>query len=802
MSEAQSGVAEGGLSPRTGRSSRSCSIPVPGHADHHCDSPRRSFGAMSQTEEDRLADGRLLVLKVIGKINLRIDRREYDDLKSIVKQIPGDVLVLILNKLSIDRLYQDVPSSLGVVAAVYQKISSDCGDRFPVGILRGDDFIHYLVRYFSELLKFNDQTFSSARSREHIKTIFAICLQNDKRLKERLLLRVKQFARVLEGFAEHTLVEIVSRSASKYCLKLHEALRIEMERATAHYKVALHRFNEVLQRVSHQNIDVAHAGANKEELEERTAEHMRLLTRKTIEDRLFFNQSVLNAVDKGARGQVSVTLLAGKLESRVKHDKEVSQISSKKAAVAVKGVALVVRGLRDSGGRGKGCRGSGEGGCGMRKRLHKLNSGNLIVIDIIKLKVVPLSIKPHTAYDQKYFKTLQVLQIVNHLKKDFGCVHDEDTVIALLERFHSAYGMVYQLLSESENGSYSGGEERSIPPKPRYETISISLTEGSLDGLDDAASDTDVFETVTQLGDDVDLDGISSALSSTDSEGGTSLAPKDRKRSRARKMSKRASVEELVRTRKELEMKEKELQKAQETIQQMNEREQQMKERLADQAQRQLRKGGKFEDLSEADCRPTKLVEAYDNLYTQTRVEALDGVEELEVFDRLEDSTDIKAKLLFSVVVVAFRTVTRALSDKVHRVKKILDIPEERRSQQAEEINEQISAYFRSSASNFNINGIKRDVSSQLWKTLYDFPELQVCMKLQLFIEECVDVAWRLSVQTPPMVIEYESTVFSGKKHTRFYTSDMEADNIKFYVWPALMDKDNETVHYKGVVVT
>ncbi|XP_032233020.2 uncharacterized protein LOC5508369 [Nematostella vectensis] len=718
MSEAQSGVAEGGLSPRTGRSSRSCSIPVPGHADHHCDSPRRSFDAMtSQTEEDRLADGRLLVLKVIGKINLRIDRREYDDLKSIVKQIPGDVLVLILNKLSIDRLYQDVPSSLGVVAAVYQKISSDCGDRFPVGILRGDDFIHYLVRYFSELLKFNDQTFSSARSREHIKTIFAICLQNDERLKERLLLRVKQFARVLEGFAEHTLVEIVSRSASKYCLKLHEALRIEMERATAHYKVALHRFNEVLQRVSHQNIDVAHAGANKEELEERTAEHMRLLTRKTIEDRLFFNQSVLNAVDKGARGQVSVTLLAGKLESRVKHDKE-------------------------------------------------------------------------------------VLQIVNHLKKDFGCVHDEDTVIALLERFHSAYGMVYQLLSESENGSYSGGEERSIPPKPRYETISISLTEGSLDGLDDAASDTDVFETVTQLGDDVDLDGISSALSSTDSEGGTSLAPKDRKRSRARKMSKRASVEELVRTRKELEMKEKELQKAQETIQQMNEREQQMKERLADQAQRQLRKGGKFEDLSEADYRPTKLVEAYDNLYTQTRVEALDGVEELEVFDRLEDSTDIKAKLLFSVVVVAFRTVTRALSDKVHRVKKILDIPEERRSQQAEEINEQISAYFRSSASNFNINGIKRDVSSQLWKTLYDFPELQVCMKLQLFIEECVDVAWRLSVQTPPMVIEYESTVFSGKKHTRFYTSDMEADNIKFYVWPALMDKDNETVHYKGVVVT
>lgn len=35
--------------------------------------------------------------------------------------------------------------------------------------------------------------------------------------------------------------------------------------------------------------------------------------------------------------------------------------------------------------------------------------------------------------------------------------------------------------------------------------------------------------------------------------------------------------------------------------------------RLQDQAQRQLKKGGKFEDLSAGDCRPSVLIERYDN---------------------------------------------------------------------------------------------------------------------------------------------------------------------------------------------
>ena len=45
---------------------------------------------------------------------------------------------------------------------------------------------------------------------------------------------------------------------------------------------------------------------------------------------------------------------------------------------------------------------------------------------------------------------------------------------------------------------------------------------------------------------------------------------------------------------------------------------------LQDQVQRQLKKGRKFEDLSARECRPSALVERYDNLYTQWRLDAMD----------------------------------------------------------------------------------------------------------------------------------------------------------------------------------
>ena len=95
-----------------------------------------------------------------------------------------------------------------------------------------------------------------------------------------------------------------------------------------------------------------------------------------------------------------------------------------------------------------------------------------------------------------------------------------------------------------------------------------------------------------------------------------------------------------------------------------------------------------------------------------------------------------------------------------------------------------------------------KDVSKQLWSTLYDFPELQNCVKLKEYMDECVRLSWMLAVQIPPMSIEYEATEFSEKLHGRFMTSDMTSLGIKYHVWPALIDSKAGVVLYRGTVVT
>jgi hypothetical protein len=70
--------------------------------------------------------------------------------------------------------------------------------------------------------------------------------------------------------------------------------------------------------------------------------------------------------------------------------------------------------------------------------------------------------------------------------------------------------------------------------------------------------------------------------------------------------------------------------------------------RLAEQAQRQLEKGGKFEDLNQIS-RPTELIRSYNSLYSQARIDALDALDNTR---EMSNAEDLKSKLLFSVVVV------------------------------------------------------------------------------------------------------------------------------------------------------
>ncbi|KAK2142758.1 hypothetical protein LSH36_916g00036, partial [Paralvinella palmiformis] len=206
--------------------------------------------------------------------------------------------------------------------------------------------------------------------------------------------------------------------------------------------------------------------------------------------------------------------------------------------------------------------------------------------------------------------------------------------------------------------------------------------------------------------------------------------------------------------------------------------------------------------LSLGNDRPTQLVRRYGNLYTETRLDAFDALEDLP---EIADFDDLKGKLLFSVVVLAFRSIQHTLADTRTQVRQLLCLPASDakvHEPAACHVEDAISIYLRKSVSKYDTSKNIKEVSEQVWSTLYDYPSLRQCEGLRRYITECVQLAWALSVQNPPLVIDYSCDVFNDDIHTRFHTSDPESRRVRCVLWPVLREGDNGPCVYKGVVIT
>jgi hypothetical protein len=95
-----------------------------------------------------------------------------------------------------------------------------------------------------------------------------------------------------------------------------------------------------------------------------------------------------------------------------------------------------------------------------------------------------------------------------------------------------------------------------------------------------------------------------------------------------------------------------------------------------------------------------------------------------------------------------------------------------------------------------------QEVCNQVWSTLYDYPSLKECAGLRQYIEECVRLAWALSVQNPPLIIDYDLKHFNEDFHSRFHTSDPDSVQIKSLLWPVLREGEKGPCVFKGVVIT
>ncbi|RZF43272.1 hypothetical protein LSTR_LSTR001533 [Laodelphax striatellus] len=193
-----------------------------------------------------------------------------------------------------------------------------------------------------------------------------------------------------------------------------------------------------------------------------------------------------------------------------------------------------------------------------------------------------------------------------------------------------------------------------------------------------------------------------------------------------------------------------------------------------------------------------RLVRCYGTLYSQARVDALDSLDSLP---QLQEASELKSKILFSIVVLAFRSTQTLLNSKRDQVRRIL-LSSTPPGPAHTELEAAIAAFLHRTVDTFDLGHSIEEVSSQLWATLYDYPCLKMCPGLLQYIRDSVRLAWALANQTPAYVLEYEQRVFRRELHVRFHTSKSDSDQIRTYLWPALLEGPGGACVHKAVVIT
>ncbi|GAB1604782.1 Hypothetical predicted protein [Argonauta hians] len=248
-----------------------------------------------------------------------------------------------------------------------------------------------------------------------------------------------------------------------------------------------------------------------------------------------------------------------------------------------------------------------------------------------------------------------------------------------------------------------------------------------------------------------------------------------------------------------------ELEQSKETIRKLQEREKQLRDRLSEQVQKQFTiTNSHFEDLSLNEKRPTELIRLYGNLYSETRVEAAD---DLDCLPQVAEYENLKTKILFSVVVLAFRSTLNSLLDLKSKVRDLLRIQVSDINNQSNDLpsltlEAEIDDYIRKTVDRHDCSVNAEEVCSQIYMTLYDYPSLRQSSGLRQYIEECIRVSWALNVQNPRYIISYDSRTFNPNFHSRFHTSDSTSDDILEFLWPTLLEGNSSCCVFKGVVIT
>ncbi|KAK9881742.1 hypothetical protein WA026_017263 [Henosepilachna vigintioctopunctata] len=204
------------------------------------------------------------------------------------------------------------------------------------------------------------------------------------------------------------------------------------------------------------------------------------------------------------------------------------------------------------------------------------------------------------------------------------------------------------------------------------------------------------------------------------------------------------------------------------------------------------------EPESEFDSRKDS-IGRYAALYHQSRPRALEALDSLP---DLIHATQLKSKILFSVVVLAFRTCKSIREQKIREVFHILHV-NHHRTGPAQSLREETMRFLSSSSETFPLTDAENQVRTLVCDTLREYKCLEGSVALRRYIEEVTRTAWHLVNQVPPFELEtdFQTPVrMQAHIHQRHHSSDRTSDMVLSYLWPGLHLQT--ACVYKAVVVT
>ncbi|KAH0956310.1 hypothetical protein HN011_008082 [Eciton burchellii] len=207
-------------------------------------------------------------------------------------------------------------------------------------------------------------------------------------------------------------------------------------------------------------------------------------------------------------------------------------------------------------------------------------------------------------------------------------------------------------------------------------------------------------------------------------------------------------------------------------------------------------------DLTLVNITVERLAERYSALYSHANLHTLDALDALESF---KDASDLKVKILYSVVVLSWRLAGMVQTSRRLQALKILNgaatIQTTGSTQQLEEC---IKRQLATSGAQTGSREVAEQVINQLERTLYDFPCLRDCVEVKSYATACSTLAWACLARATPLVLDVaQGSDFRREVHVRHHASpNPHGTRIKSVLWPGLREGCQGPCLHRAVVLT